>query len=69
MTTRTNNWRGASELLRELLMSHTRKRDVSACIDALWDETGKALDSKGVTLSEVEDAIGQVRAGRGQTRY
>lgn len=51
-----------SELVRGLLVKYIKERDMGVYIDTLWDRIGQNLSQKGVSESDIEKAIKQVRS-------
>ncbi len=55
--------RPSSEILRELIETYVRERDIEAYIDDLWVRMGDKLSSKGKGLADVSKTIAEVRKG------
>lgn len=53
-----------SQMIRELIETYIKERDIETYIDDLWDRIGKRLRSKGIKLGDVEKAIAEVRRKR-----
>lgn len=53
--------KATSEVIRELIKTYIKERDIETYIDDLWNRVGKKLRSKGTKLEEVEKAIAEVR--------
>ncbi|HHE38756.1 MAG TPA: CopG family transcriptional regulator [Candidatus Cloacimonetes bacterium] len=51
-----------SSLVRELLESYVKERDISAYIDDLWNRIGDNLKYKKITQDDIKTAIRKVRA-------
>lgn len=51
-----------SEIVRELLEDYVQNRDISSYIDDLWDRIGIKLKKQGITASNIETAIKEIRA-------
>ncbi len=56
-----------SGLVRELLERYARERDISSYIDDLWSRIGARLEQNGVSISDIEGVIAEVRSGNGWT--
>lgn len=54
--------KNVSEVVRELLESYVKDRDIGSYVDDLWKRTGEKLKSGGVSEKEIEQAIDAVRA-------
>ncbi|MBI5178721.1 MAG: CopG family transcriptional regulator [Nitrospinae bacterium] len=52
-----------SRMIREVLESHIKERDIASYIDDLWSRIGKRLKDRGATVHDVEKAIRAVRKG------
>jgi len=50
-----------SELVRELLENYVKERDIGKYIDDLWERIGTKMKKRGITPSDVDKAIRQVR--------
>lgn len=53
-----------SQMVRELIENYIKEHDISSYIDNLWGRVGKKLKSKGVTPTNVDKAIKDVRKKR-----
>lgn len=53
--------KATSEVIRELIKTYIKERDIETYVDDLWNRVGKKLRSKGTKLEEVEKAIAEVR--------
>jgi len=53
--------KATSEVIRELIKTYIKERDIETYIDDLWNRVGKKLRSKGTKLEEVEKAIAEAR--------
>jgi len=56
-----------SGLVRELLERYARERDISSYIDDLWNRIGARLAQNGVSISDIERVIAEVRSENGGT--
>lgn len=56
-----------SGLVRELLERYARERDISSYIDDLWNRIGARLARNGVSISDIERVIAEVRSENGGT--
>ena len=54
----------ASQVVRELIESYVRERDIGAYVDDLWSRVGTKLTSHGVGLEDIERTIREVRMGK-----
>lgn len=54
-----------SELVRELLIKYTKEKDMGAHIDSLWDNIGRRFIDSGISESDIDVAIKQVRSHNG----
>jgi len=52
-----------SELVRDLLASYTKQRDMSAYVDSIWERIGGDFSRNNVSEADIETAIKKVRAG------
>jgi len=50
-----------SELVRELLENYVKERDIGKYIDDLWERMGTKMKKRGITPSDVDKVIKQVR--------
>ena len=55
-----------SQVVRDLLESYVRERDIKGYAEALWNRIGKALREKGVTESDIKEAIQWARKSKKQ---
>ncbi len=51
-----------SELVRELLETYAKERDIGSYIDNLWEKIGKKLSDKDIKQSDIDEAIQIVRS-------
>ncbi len=51
----------SSEIVRELIESHLKDRDIGAYIDNLWDRIGSKLRQQGITPKNIDGAIKAAR--------
>lgn len=58
--------KSASQIVRELIESYVRERDVGAYIDGLWQRIGGKLESKGVKARDVKTAVRSIRQKHAQ---
>jgi predicted DNA-binding protein len=54
-----------SQMVRELMESYIKERDIGAYIDDLWGRIGGKLKSKGVREKDIDRAIKETRKSRG----
>ncbi len=50
-----------SEVIRELLETYVKKRDIGSYINRLWDQIGKKMKAEGYTEKDIEAVIQEVR--------
>ena len=50
-----------SEVIRDLLESYVKQRDIGAYIDHLWNRIGDKIAEKGFTEDDIESIIQDVR--------
>lgn len=50
-----------SQMVRELIEDYIKERDISACIDDLWNRIGGKLRSRRVKPSDIDRAIKEAR--------
>ena len=53
-----------SEVIRDLLESYVKKRDIGAYIDQLWNRIGDKIAEKGITEDDIESIIQDVRKNK-----
>ena len=53
-----------SQMVRELVRSYIKERDIAAYIDGLWDRIGAKIAMKGARLADVRKAVAKARKGR-----
>ena len=53
-----------SEVIRDLLESYVKKRDIGAYIDQLWNRIGDKIEEKGFTEDDIESIIQDVRKNK-----
>lgn len=51
-----------SVIVRELLESYVKDRDISGYIDDLWNRTGTKLKARGIKPANIDRAIREVRS-------
>lgn len=51
----------ASHAVRELIENYLHDRDMSGCVDDLWDRIGAKLSANGVSAGSVAGAVQAVR--------
>lgn len=56
--------KSTSQVVRELIESYIKEKDISAYIDDLWSRIGSKLRSKGMKSQDIEKAIHSVRKKR-----
>jgi predicted DNA-binding protein len=56
--------RNISEVVRELLENYVKDRDISEYIDGLWERIGIKIKEKGISVSDIDSVISQVRTGK-----
>lgn len=61
-----NEGKSASQIVRELIESYVRERDVGAYIDGLWQRIGGKLESKDVKARDVKTAVRFIRQKHAQ---
>jgi predicted DNA-binding protein len=54
--------KNVSEIVRELLESYVKNRDISSYIDDLWSRIGSKIKNKGVGSDDIDSIIQKVRA-------
>ena len=53
-----------SEVIRDLLESYVKKRDIGAYIDQLWKRIGDKIAEKGFTEDDIDSIIQDVRKNK-----
>ncbi len=53
--------RNISDVVRNLLEEYVRNRDISGYIDSLWKRISNKMESEGISKSDIESTISQVR--------
>ncbi len=53
-----------SEVIRDLLESYVKKRDIGAYIDQLWNRIGDKIAEKGFTEEDIETIIQNIRKNK-----
>lgn len=53
-----------SEVIRELLESYVKNRDIESYIDNLWDRIGGKMKEKGYTEKDIDSTIQEVRENK-----
>ena len=53
--------RNISDVVRNLLEEYVRNRDISGYIDSLWKRIYNKMESEGISKSDIESTISQVR--------
>ena len=56
--------KNVSEIVRELLESYVRNRDIGSYIDDLWGRVGTKLISKGIKPEGIQSVIQDVRGNK-----
>lgn len=56
--------RNISEVVRELLENYVKDRDISEYIDGLWERIGIKIKEQGISVSDIDSVISQVRTGK-----
>ena len=56
--------KNVSEIVRELLESYVRNRDIGSYIDDLWERVGTKLISKGIKPEGIQSVIQDVRGNK-----
>ncbi len=54
--------KNVSEIVRELLESYVKNRDISSYIDDLWDRIGAKFKKQGFGSDDIDSIIQKVRA-------
>jgi predicted DNA-binding protein len=54
--------KNVSEIVRELLESYVKNRDISSYIDDLWSRIGSKIKNNGVGSDDIDSIIQKVRA-------
>lgn len=54
--------KNVSEVVRELLESYVKNRDIGAYVDDLWDRVGNKLRSRGAGPEDIQQMIDEIRA-------
>jgi len=53
--------KSTSQMVREIIETYIKDRDIGAYIDDLWGRIGNKLKSKGIKQKEITEMIKQVR--------
>lgn len=53
-----------SEIVRELLESYVKDRDIEAYVDDLWGRINSKLNTHGADLEDIPRVIDEVRSGK-----
>jgi predicted DNA-binding protein len=56
--------KNVSEVVRELLETYVKNRDIGAYVDDLWDRVGNKLRSRGSEPEDIQRMIDDIRAGK-----
>ena len=56
--------KSASEKIREMINDYLSQNDLASVVDDLWERIGTKLRKKGVTGSDIEKAIREVRESK-----
>lgn len=56
--------KNTSQVVRELIESYIRDRDIGAYIDDLWNRVGRKLKARDLGTGDIERAIRDVRASK-----
>ena len=56
--------KSASEKIREMINDYLSQNDLASVVDDLWERIGAKLRKKGVTESDIEKAIREVRESK-----
>ena len=56
--------KNVSEVVRELLETYVKNRDIGAYVDGLWDRVGNKLRSRGSEPEDIQRMIDDIRAGK-----
>lgn len=51
----------ANQVIRDLVETHLKKRDIAACIDDLWGRIGARLKSRGVKPADIGRVVKAAR--------
>lgn len=54
--------KNVSEIVRELLVSYVKNRDIGSYIDDLWSRTGTKIKKQGFGPDDIDSIIKKVRA-------
>ena len=54
--------KNTSDIVRNLLEGYIQNRDMSGYIDSLWKKISNKMESKGVSKSDIKNAIASARA-------
>ncbi|RJP36616.1 MAG: ribbon-helix-helix protein, CopG family [Desulfobacteraceae bacterium] len=54
--------KNVSEVVRELLETYVKNRDIGAYVDDLWDRVGNKLRSRGSGPEDIQRMIDDIRA-------
>ena len=55
--------KNSSIVVRELLANYVKSRDISSCVDNLWNSISMDLKRQGANSGKIAKAIREVRAG------
>ena len=53
-----------SEVIRELLESYVKERDIESYIENLWERIGNKMKAKGYAENEIDSIIQEVRQNK-----
>lgn len=53
-----------SEVIRELLVSYVKKRDIGSYIENLWNKIDEKMKEKGYTEKDIDSIIQEVRRNK-----
>ena len=56
--------KNVSEVVRELLETYVKNRDIGAYVDDLWDRVGNKLRTRGSGPEDIQRMIDDIRAGK-----
>ena len=57
----TMEGKSSTQIVRDLIEDHVKRRDVASYIDALWEQIGQGLKSAGVGAEDVAMAVRETR--------
>lgn len=56
--------KNVSEIVRELLVSYVKSRDIGSYIETVWNRVGVKIKEKGFSSTDVDAMVKKVRAGQ-----